>query len=265
MDVRHQPSAQRRSQHWQRWFLPDIGQLRHHTQLLCLPHAGGFGSTYRDWLRDLSADVDVIPAVLPGRERRAREPCPAAMDDLIADLTEAIRLAGLRNLALFGHSLGAVLAIKLCESLERIGLPVRHVFVSGHPGPGQIPLRNTLAMAWADDELLLAAMNGLTDSQAVRPADAELRAVSLRLIRQDLRLLATCDLRTDLVTAPVTVIGGINDPLLAGEDLGAWAALTRGGCEVRWLEGDHFYLASQPAALARVVRERLASLAPTEG
>jgi surfactin synthase thioesterase subunit len=162
---------------WARWFLADLRRPRQEIQLLCLPHAGGGASTYRDWLATLAPDIDVVPVRLPGRESRIREPCVTDMSTLVADLTTAIRWANFGRVALFGHSLGAVIATKLCESLEDAGIGVRHLFVSGYPGPAQIPLRHTLRMAEANDDVLLESLADLDGALTERLVDAELRAI----------------------------------------------------------------------------------------
>lgn len=265
MDVGGRAHADTAPHGWERWFLADLNCLRHPVQLLCLPHAGGSASSYRDWMAGLTSDVDVLPVQLPGRENRMREPCAASMHELVGGLVSAVRLAGFRRIALFGHSLGAVVALKACEALERAGMGVGHLFVSGHPGPARIPVRNTLRMAEADDELLLLAMDGLDNALTGRLADAELQAMILPVVRSDLRMLAGCPLGSERIETPVTVIGGASDPLLADQDLASWAALTSGGCDVHWLKGDHFYLAADPAALTRIVRERLTPAPPLGG
>jgi surfactin synthase thioesterase subunit len=240
-------------------------RLRHPVKLLCLPHAGGCASSYREWLADLSADADVLAVQLPGRENRTREPCATEMRLLIADLLAAVRLAGLRTVALFGHSLGAVLATKLCQALTGAGIEVSHLFVSGHPGPDQIPAGHTARFIETSDDLLLETLAEMDRTITGRLADPELRAMILPLIRSDLRLVMSCRLGGEALDVPMTAFGGIDDPLLAARDLSAWASVTRAGCAAYWLPGDHFYLASQGAALAGIVRERLGSRAGASG
>lgn len=243
---------------WRRWFLADTGQLRHPIQLLCLPHAGGGASSYRDWLGGLVGGADVIPVQLPGRENRIREPLPASMSALVNDLTEAVAQANFVHVALFGHSLGAIMATKLSEALEACSTPVRHLFVSGYPGPGQILARRTVRMAGADDAVLLESLADIDAALSAKLDNEELRAIALAAIRADLRLAATCRFGNERLASPITVLGGVSDPLLAGQNLSRWGALTRGDCMVFRLPGDHFYLATQGPALAGIISGRLA-------
>ncbi len=225
---------------------------------MCLPHAGGGASSYRDWLGGLAGAADVIPVQLPGRENRIREPLPASMSALVDELTEAVALASFTQVVLFGHSLGAVIATKLSEALEARGTPVRHLFVSGYPGPGQIPAWHAVRMAGADDAVLLESLADIDAAQSTKLDNEELRAIALAAIRADLRLASTCRFGAERLASPITVVGGVSDPLLAGQNLSRWGELTRGDCTVFRLPGDHFYLATQGRALAGIIRGRLA-------
>jgi surfactin synthase thioesterase subunit len=108
-------------------------------RLLCLPFAGAGASFFRPWRRLGVEGVDVVPVQLPGREARIAEPlytdvheaADGLLPELLADLPDP---AG--PLALFGHSLGAVLAYELARRLVTAGVAVDRLFVSGSPGPG---------------------------------------------------------------------------------------------------------------------------------
>src|SRR5262249_43498333 len=90
------------------------------TALVCLPFAGAGASFYRPWSTQVDPDrLRIVPLQLPGRERRIDEDphrnVRAAVHELAASLTGA--LAGAGRVALFGHSLGAVLAYELALRL----------------------------------------------------------------------------------------------------------------------------------------------------
>ena len=46
-----------------------------------------------------------------------------------------------------------------------------------------------------------------------------------------------------------TVFGGRQDNEISEVDLRAWSEVTRGGCELRMMDGDHFFIQSQADAL----------------
>ncbi|CAM3748321.1 thioesterase II family protein [Kibdelosporangium persicum] len=242
-----------------KWIFGNPARRRHPVQLVCLPHAGGTASKYRSWLAALNDYVDVLPVQLPGRENRILEPLVTDLDELVGQITEAVMNAELPDIALFGHSMGAILATRVCQSLDRHDVPVRHLFVSGHPGPGnRISMGSPFAVTYAaTDEALLDSVALLDASAREMLGDAELRAMFLGILRSDLRVVRNAPLDGIRVRAPITVFGGTDDPLLAGRNLANWATATTADLEVHRLPGEHFYLATQADAIAEVVCRRL--------
>lgn len=257
-----------------KWVLSDQVDFRHSTQLLCFPHTGGCASTYRSWLADLSAEVDLLPVQLPGRETRFREPFAIDMTELVTSIVTVLTSVQFRRLAIFGHSLGAVIATKVCESLEQRGLVVAHLFISGYPAPSEeniyspdieySPDQPFFVPAHASDEILTHSLESYGEHLEWLSEPA-LRALFLPVIRADIQLLLSGDLLDERVQAPLTVLAGAADPLLQDKDLGQWAAVTRSGCSVYRLPGGHFYLASPDAGLTDVIRGQLGLDVPASG
>ena len=88
--------------------------------LLCFHHAGGGAYGYRPWARRLRAEVELVAVQLPGRENRLGEALLHDADAVLDGLIRALEGALPRPYAMFGHSLGAMLAHRLAC---RVGLP----------------------------------------------------------------------------------------------------------------------------------------------
>ena len=91
------------------------------TTLFCFAHAGAGASAYRTWA--VSAPFRVVPVQYPGREERLAEaPVPDILK--LAELAESTVLsrAGGRY-ALFGHSMGAMVAYELVQRLRGKDVP----------------------------------------------------------------------------------------------------------------------------------------------
>jgi surfactin synthase thioesterase subunit len=248
-----------------KWFLADTTALSHEIQLVCFPHSGGCASTYREWFAELSSFTDVLPVQLPGRETRIREPFVTDMRMLVDQLADVLLKADFRQVALFGHSMGAVIALKVCEALEQAGIKAAHLFVSGHEAPPSPPRilgsRPEVPFAVppdASDTTLMSSLAALDPSLADWLASSEMRNMFLPVLRADMRLLYSAPLGGERIDAPVTVLAGCEDPYLRDYDLAHWARVTRADCVTHWLPGHHFYLGSQGPALARLIRDRLA-------
>jgi pyochelin biosynthetic protein PchC len=239
-----------------RWFLGGAARRPGRIGLVCLPHAGGAASAYRTWLAGLGEHLNILPVQLPGRENRISTPFAEDLDTLVADLTRVVLRREPGEIALFGHSMGAVIATRLCAALEQRGRPVRHLFVSGHFGTGPWPSDERLVVPpTAHDEVLVRSVSVLDPAAAALFEHPELRALMLPVLRSDLRLMHGASLTGLRVDAPVTALAGTDDPVV--RDLGGWAGLSRTDSAVYRLPGSHFYLAEQGELLGRIIRERL--------
>ncbi|MFI6053203.1 thioesterase II family protein [Streptomyces violascens] len=230
--------------------------------LICFPHAGGTPSLFRDWQAGLGDDVRVVPVLLPGRGVRLRETPYDTMAALVTAVADALLDRGLADggYALFGHSMGALVAYETGCELRRRGLAEpRHLYVAASRAP-QLP-------AGRRDHLLdeiqlraqLRALGGIDGDSAV--AD-DYWARRLPALRAD---LAACETYRGPPRAPlrcpVTAYSAEGDPVAPPDAVAAWHDVTSGPFRRRHLPGGHFFL-SGPSR-GRVLHEIRDGLAPT--
>ncbi|MCE7986001.1 MAG: thioesterase [Caldilinea sp. CFX5] len=101
-------------------------------RLFCFPFAGGSASVYRTWptlLAERQPDVEVGAVQLPGRENRLNEKPFTHIAPLVDALITALHAELDRPFALFGHSMGAIVAYELAQALTRLGNPPAHLLV----------------------------------------------------------------------------------------------------------------------------------------
>jgi len=160
--------------------------------------------------------------------------------------------------ALFGHSLGGLLAFELAAALHAHGAPLHWLFVSAArpphvPDPYQLHRLPYAAFAKA-----LRARGGVHEDILAHP---ELRELVLPLIRADLEVAETF-LRAEpcALPVPITVCAAPADAVIPWEVTSGWRAYTTGAFERRAFEGDHFFVREHPELVRRCVWERLASL-----
>lgn len=225
--------------------------------LVCVPFAGSGASFYRPWRKLESDRCRVVPLQLPGREERFGE-------DPFTDVTEAARAlapeliqqAEEDPVALYGHSLGAVLAFELARELDRLGgIEVLHLFPSGSPGPWTRRSRKATGL---DDEAFLARVSEFADYQHEAFEDPDLRDLLLPLLRADVAMHESY-IPSDApeLRIPVTALRGAADALVSADEVAQWEQATKGPFSTAELPGGHMYLAEEPRLTLETIEHRI--------
>jgi medium-chain acyl-[acyl-carrier-protein] hydrolase len=226
-------------------------------RLICLPYAGAAASIFRQWPAGFAPDIEVFAVQLPGRETRIWEPALTSLPVLVERLAAALEPWIDRPYALFGHSMGALIAYELARALEARALPgPSHLFVSAQSAPHR-PNRHPPLHQLPDEELL-AALRTLTARADAAMDNAELMRLLLPTLRADCTLCDTYQWKADApLTGTLTALGGRDDRSVTRAELEAWRRHTTGAFDVRIFPGDHFFLHSARAAVLRAIRARL--------
>ncbi|MFC9435386.1 acyltransferase domain-containing protein [Nocardia sp. NPDC057030] len=226
-------------------------------RLFCLPHSGGGASVFRGWAEELPGWVDVLPVLLPGREERADEPPLTELDDLADAIADAIGPHLDVPFALFGHSLGGLLAYQVTLRLHRA--PVA-LLVAGLAAPHRLTPEPMHELS--DDELLDRIFDLGGTPAALRDERDLLRSV-LPALRADVTMFCTYRHRPAApVPCPIVVFSGRDDALAAPDDAVAWGALTAATVRTRELPGGHFFVSTHRRELTRMITAELRRCLP---
>jgi surfactin synthase thioesterase subunit len=225
--------------------------------LLCLPFAGSGASFYRAWRRLAVGRVEVVPLQLPGREERFAEDLPSDVIATAAALArDWARGADGGPVALFGHSLGAVLAYEVAREVDRAypGV-VCHVFVSGSPALWTV--RDRRATGLDDDEFLARVME-LSGYRHEALDDPQLREILLPVLRADVAMHEDYrPMSKEPLGIPVTALRGADDRLVSRAQVEQWRDTTTARFAMAELPGGHMYLVDGPSALLELVDRTL--------
>lgn len=227
-----------------RWIIPLNPAPHAPIQLLCLPYAGGGSAVFRPWKSLLPGSIGLYSVQLPARETRFAEPPVTDIMQMVTQIMMELTPLLAKPYALFGHSMGALLAFELLRQLQSARMPLpQHFFASGRVAPQQ--QRTLPPLQYLPDPAFVHALNdryGGIDPVVLQHQD--LLDLLLPALRAD--IIAVENYRyqplPQPLLCPMTVYGGSHDPQVSPLDLQDWRIHTQQPFQVEIFPGGHFFL-----------------------
>lgn len=210
-------------------------------KLLCLPHAGGAASSFFELSKALAPMIEVLAVQYPGRQDRRTEPVLTDIGALADAVVAAVRYESDQPLAIFGHSMGAVIGFEVARRLERAGAPPSVLIVSARRAPDATSQRTQLH-ARTDAEVI-AELRTLSGTRDDFLGDEEIVRMIMPAIRGDYTAVETYRyVEGQVLSCPVHAFVGDSDPRVQPGEVHGWAAHTSSAFDVKVFSGGHFYL-----------------------
>src|SRR5882757_7301562 len=227
-------------------------------RLYCLPYAGGSAGVFRSWCDLLPPNVDVWGVEYPGHGSRISEPLTDRIDALAELIAEAVAAQPAVPYALFGHSMGSLVAFEMCHVLAARNATIPTLLVAaGHRGP-HLPASRPPVHDAPDAEFVAHLRElGATPPEVLK--SAELVDLMLPILRNDFRACETYSaperppLRTEIVA-----YGGLADEDADRDALLAWKRETRCRFGLRLFPGGHFFVRECAGQVAAALERDLA-------
>ncbi|QHI35396.1 Linear gramicidin dehydrogenase LgrE [Kordia antarctica] len=234
-------------------------RTEHKVQLFLLHFAGGSSYSY-DFLRAYMDDnFEFIPLEIPGRGKRFHESLLATKAAAIEDYTKQIKK--LRNhrkpYLIFGHSMGATLALSIAYEMEKINDIALSIIVSGNPGPGIKEPEDPdnkgprYLMNDADFKAELEILGGIPEE--ILNSD-ELYDFFEPIMRADFAILEKeSDYSEEEIKLRSSIYALMGSEEERCEHIENWKKFTKGTFESNLLEGNHFFIHGHPEKLSTII------------
>jgi len=224
-------------------------------QVFLVHFAGGNVYSFQ-FMKEHFQEYDFIPLELPGRGNRFKEEIlndfTAASKDLYLQILSKLNSS---SFLLYGHSMGALLVLRIAHLLELDGYFPQAIVVSGNAGPGILSskFRHLLPDDEFKDELrrLGGMPNEVLDNK-------ELYEFVEPIIRADFEVVETCHEMKALnpvINIPIYALMG--DCELTVDKIENWKDYTLSTFKYEVLKGDHFFIYKNAATLSNVIKKAI--------
>ncbi|MEU4493955.1 alpha/beta fold hydrolase [Streptomyces sp. NPDC023998] len=230
-------------------------------RLVCLPHAGGSPSFFRDWPQHLDPRIETLAVCYPGRQERFGDLVITDMHEMSQRLAAVLAPLGDRPLWLFGHSMGAAIGYEAARVLlNTYGVQPAGLFVSGIAPPHRIEKGDVHLQG---DDAIVADVLDMGAAESALLAEPEFRELLLPAFRADYQLIESYrPTDTPPLDIPLTAYYGTAD-----EDAATWAdewaRYSVRSTATMAFPGGHFYLQEAAPQLLADLSHRV--LAGTQG
>jgi medium-chain acyl-[acyl-carrier-protein] hydrolase len=225
-------------------------------RLVCFHDAGGSSQLFDDWDKLLAPDFEVVCIQMPGRGDRIDEKPYSIFDAFIQDYLPAIReMVTGKPFALFGHSMGGLLAFEVARRLQQqYNLVASSLIVTGTPClNGYVnTFINSVIEAKMTDEQLVKLLPSASRIDLTNTIHQRL----IQTLRADFELIHSYKYTnfTELASDVIAVTADADDRVKF-EDVQKWVTETSGNFKLEVRKGGHNFVYNDKSFLCALIRE----------
>lgn len=222
-------------------------------QLFLLHFAGGNCYSFQAMI-PLLGDFEVVPLELPGRGRRMHEDLLKDYDLAARDFYDQImKKLNTSNFVIYGHSMGAYLALTVSAMLEKAGKPPLFLCVSGNPGPGITLDKKRYLMNHEEFVDELRKIGGVPEEVLL---DKDLFGFFEPILRADFEIVEKQEIKVEsAISVRLCALMGTREQNV--DKIMNWSRFTLADFDYEILEGGHFFIYDHLPRIAHNIRQAL--------
>jgi len=212
---------------------------------------------FHPWSDAMGDDIEIRALQLPGRETRYTEPRGKNVDILIKNITQAFGAYQDKPFAIFGYSLGSLLAFEVCRELRKQNMKMpEHLFIAALGAP-QMPPPHPPISSLADQDFV-QKIEYYYQPGGEAWDNLELREFLLPVLRDDIALYESYVYREEApLNCPIDVFAGDRDRSTALELTRLWSEQTSSEMKHHVLKGGHFFIDNSVSEIQSLVSNSL--------
>ncbi len=241
-----------------RWFTKMSPAFNGGVRLICIPYAGGGPAMFRTWSTQLPAQVGVFAALLPGQGSRIREVPPDQTGAFAAELVANMEPYLDEPYALFGYSMGALVAFEMTRLLRSQGRPLpTNLFVAARRAP-QVPDTAAPLHVLPNSAFVKGIQSRYGGIPEAIMNDAELMTLFTPVLRANFTMIETYRYQDEEpLDLPIVAFGGTRDKTTDEAALSAWGRQTKRSFNYQLFDGDHFFIQQHQSSVLDTVKRTL--------
>lgn len=215
--------------------------------LFCLPYAGAISEmAFSKFLPQNSSEIEFCPLELPGRGKKCDQKLEKSIDGMIDRLLNdelLPKISDNKQYALWGHSMGGILArelIQRLDSMSSVNLPCS-VIVTGTSSPMSHVDQEQIYKLPIDEFEKKIISYGYSNSSMIF-SNRELKNYFMPILLADFEALNTYEYKTgSKPNVDLFIMSGNDDVCTSQENLSGWKEESSSKCEFYSMEGGHFF------------------------
>ena len=226
-------------------------------KLFCLPYAGGSSIIYYPWRKYADKSIFIEPIELKSRGIRKSEEFYKNFDEAVCDIFEKVKDKIDGGYAIYGHSMGAILAYELYCKICKENLPKpSHMFFSGCKPPKDIENRIKIC-DMSDEDILknVISFGGISDELI---KDKRMLKLFLPIIKNDFKILESYKSNgiRQKIDCDISVLNGKEDNISL-EEISKWNEYGNKSFNVYQFQGGHFFIKNNTKDIVEIINKTL--------